>query len=62
MPDTEAAGRPHCDACGVDMWLTRIANGNGAAGPSYVFECKVCGKQATLSADHAAAPRLEDRL
>ena len=62
MLDTEAAGRPHCDACGVDMWLTRVLDGNGAASPSYLFECKVCGTQVTLSADHGAAPGLEERL
>jgi len=60
VADTEAAGRPHCDVCGVDMWLTWV--GDGAAGHSYVFECKVCGKQVTLSADHGAAPEIEDRL
>ncbi len=62
MPDLEAAGRPHCDACGLDMWLTRVLEGDGAACHSYIFECKVCGAQTTLSADHRAAPRLEDRL
>jgi hypothetical protein len=62
VPDTEAAGRPHCDACGVDMWLTRVLDGTGATGNSYVFECKVCGAQVTLSAPQGGAPGLEDRL
>ena len=62
MPDLEAAGRPRCDACGVDMWLTHVLDGAGAAGQSYVFECKVCGAQVTLSGGHGDAPGLEDRL
>lgn len=62
MPDTEAAGRPHCDACGVDMWLTHVLDGDGASGNSYVFECKVCGAHVTLSAADNAAPGIEDRL
>jgi len=62
VPDTEMERRPHCAACGVDMWLTRVLDGAGASGHSYVFECKVCGAQVTLSADIGAAPGLEDRL
>jgi len=46
----------------VDMWLTHVLDGDGASGNSYVFECKVCGAQVTLSAADNAAPGIEDRL
>ena len=62
MTDPEAEVRPHCAACRVDMWLTRVLDGVGPSGQSYVFECKVCGAQVTLPADHGAGPGLGDRL
>jgi hypothetical protein len=44
------------------MWLTRVLGGAGSCEHSYVFECKVCGAQVTLSAADGAAPGLEERL
>lgn len=55
-------GRPHCGACGVDMWLTHVLDGAGSADSSYVFECKVCGAQVALSSDPGGTPGIEERL
>jgi hypothetical protein len=55
-------GRPHCSACDVDMWLTHVLDGAGSADSSYVFECKVCGAQETLSSAPGGMPGLEERL
>jgi hypothetical protein len=62
VADIGTETRPHCEACGVDMWLARVLDGSGASGASYVFECKACGAQATLSAGHNVGPGIEDRL
>ena len=58
----EMEGRPHCSACGVDMWLTHVLDGTGSADSSYVFECKVCGAQETQSSAPGGMPGLEERL
>jgi hypothetical protein len=42
------------------MWLTRVLDGAGPSAHSYVFECKVCGAQVTLSAVDNAAAGVED--
>ena len=62
MPKRNADGRPHCRACGVDMWLTRVVGGNGTSAGTYVFECKVCGAQTTLSAAEARDSGIADRI
>jgi hypothetical protein len=43
------------------MWLTRVLDGAGT-GKSYIFECKACGAQVTLSAPPDGASGLEDDL
>lgn len=43
------------------MWLTRIVR-KGDASSSYVFECKVCGAETTLSASEAGRHSVEERL
>ena len=52
--------RPHCSACGVDMWLTRI--GSDARREAYHFECKACGAQHVVLAGHDNMKIVEDRL
>ena len=62
MPKTIAGGRPHCRSCGVDMWLTRVVGSDGTGAGAYVFECKVCGAQTTLSAAEARESGIADRI
>jgi hypothetical protein len=43
------------------MWLVRVL-GNGGMAASYVFECKVCGAETTLSAVEARRCGIDERL
>ena len=61
MPEPDAIARPHCDRCGVDMWLTRVGDGP-IGGHSYLFECKACGARTFISAAQGDTARVEDRL
>jgi hypothetical protein len=44
------------------MWLTRVVGSDGTGAGSYVFECKVCGAQTTLSAAEARESGIADRI
>jgi hypothetical protein len=61
VPETEPEDRPHCATCDVDMWLVRFVD-KGRGSSAYVFECKVCGAQTTLSANTAHQCRVKDEL
>lgn len=52
--------RPHCDACGVDMWLTRISG--APEGEAYRFECKVCGAHEVVRGGPHNMKSIEDGL
>jgi len=60
LPESGTTSRPHCGICGVDMWLTRVGTDTGRE--AYQFECKVCGAQQVVVADHGNMKQIEDGL